>query len=82
MTTISIAIETAVAVAHLGSIVTKSVNAWGVIIVTKTVTQRRFPAPWTAELTPNCLPDVDGQQLAYVYFEDEPEIGGKIIDPR
>ena len=31
--------------------------------------------------TPNCfiVRDADGQQLAYVYFEDEPEIGGEII---
>jgi hypothetical protein len=35
---------------------------------------RRFPAPWSAELTPNCfiVRDADGQQLAYVYFEEEP----------
>ena len=36
---------------------------------------RRFPPPWTAELTPNCfiVRDANGQALAYVYFEDEPE---------
>jgi hypothetical protein len=35
---------------------------------------RRFPPPWTAELTPNCfiVRDADGQQLAYVYYESEP----------
>ena len=35
---------------------------------------RRFPPPWTAEVTPNCfiVRDADGQQLAYVYFESEP----------
>jgi len=35
---------------------------------------RRFPPPWTAELTPNCfiVQDADGQQLAYVYYESEP----------
>jgi hypothetical protein len=35
---------------------------------------RRFPAPWSAELTPNCyiVRDADGQQLAYVYYEEEP----------
>ena len=34
---------------------------------------RRFPPPWTAEVT-NCfiVRDADGQQLAYVYFESEP----------
>jgi hypothetical protein len=36
--------------------------------------QRRFPPPWTAELTPNCfiVRDPDGQQLAYVNCESEP----------
>ena len=35
---------------------------------------RRFPAPWSAEVTPNCfiVRDADGQQLAYVYYESEP----------
>jgi len=51
---------------------------------------RRFPPPWTAEVTPNCFivrdadgqqlantpalscATINGQQLAYVYFEDEP----------
>ena len=35
---------------------------------------RRFPPPWSAEVTPNCfiVRDADGQQLAYIYFEDEP----------
>jgi len=35
---------------------------------------RRFPPPWSAELTPNCfiVRDADGQQLAYVYYESEP----------
>jgi endo-1,4-beta-D-glucanase Y len=38
------------------------------------VTDRRFPAPWSAELTSNCyiVHDADGQQLAYVYYESEP----------
>jgi hypothetical protein len=38
------------------------------------VTERRFPPPWSAEVTPNCLivRDSNGQQLAYVCFEDEP----------
>ena len=36
--------------------------------------ERRFPPPWTAELQPNyyVVRDHEGQQLAYVYFEDEP----------
>jgi hypothetical protein len=35
---------------------------------------RRFPPPWSGEVTPNCfiVRDADGQQLAYVYFENEP----------
>jgi len=35
-----------------------------------------FPPPWSAELTANCfiVRDADGQQLAYVYFEDEPGV--------
>jgi hypothetical protein len=35
---------------------------------------RRFPVPWSAELTPNCyiVHDANGQQLAYVYYENEP----------
>ena len=34
---------------------------------------RRFPPPWTAEVTPNyfIVRDADGQQLAYVYYENE-----------
>ena len=36
--------------------------------------ERRFPPPWSAEVTPNCfiVRDADGQQLAYVYYENEP----------
>jgi hypothetical protein len=35
---------------------------------------RRFPPPWSAEVTPNCfiVHDANGQQLAYVYYENEP----------
>ena len=35
---------------------------------------RRFPPPWTAEVTPNCfiVRDASGQQVAYVYYECEP----------
>jgi hypothetical protein len=38
------------------------------------MTPRRFPPPWSAELTPNwfIVRDGDGQQLAYVYYESEP----------
>jgi len=34
----------------------------------------RFPPPWSAELQPNyyVVRDADGQQLAYVYYENEP----------
>ena len=36
--------------------------------------ERRFPPPWTAEVTPNCfiVRDASGQQIAYVYYESEP----------
>src|SRR5262245_40417212 len=35
---------------------------------------RRFPPPWTVEELDDCFVvcDHDGQQLAYVYFENEP----------
>jgi hypothetical protein len=35
---------------------------------------RRFPPPWTVEEQDACfvVRDHNGQQLAYVYFEDEP----------
>jgi hypothetical protein len=35
---------------------------------------RRFPPPWSAELQPNYYVERDAnkQQLAYVYFENEP----------
>ena len=35
---------------------------------------RRFPAPWSAELQPNyyVVRDANKQQLAYVYYENEP----------
>jgi endo-1,4-beta-D-glucanase Y len=38
------------------------------------MTQRRFPQPWTAEVTPNCfiVRDANGQALTYVYYESEP----------
>ena len=35
---------------------------------------RRFPPPWSVEQQEACfvVRDANGQQLAYVYFEDEP----------
>jgi DNA-binding LacI/PurR family transcriptional regulator len=38
------------------------------------MTARRFPPPWSVEEQEACfvVRDHDGQQLAYVYFEDEP----------
>ena len=38
------------------------------------MTTRRFPPPWIAEETDACfiVRDVNGQALAYVYFEEEP----------
>jgi hypothetical protein len=38
------------------------------------MTPRRFPPPWSVEEQEACfVRDHNGQQLAYVYFEDEPE---------
>jgi hypothetical protein len=38
---------------------------------------RRFPPPWTVEEQASCfvVRDHNGQQLAYVYFEDKPGRG-------
>jgi hypothetical protein len=38
------------------------------------MTPRRFPPPWSAELTPNCfiVRDANGQALTYIYYESEP----------
>jgi len=38
-------------------------------------TPRRFSAPWSAELQPNyyVLRDADGQQLAYIYYSNDPD---------
>jgi hypothetical protein len=38
------------------------------------MTERRFPPPWTVEDIGAAfvVKDSTGQQLAYVYFEDEP----------
>ena len=37
------------------------------------MTERRFPPPWSAEVTPNCfiVRDANGQALSYVYYESE-----------
>jgi hypothetical protein len=42
------------------------------------MTSRRFPAPWSAELQPNyyVVRDADGQQLAYIYYSNDPETTG------
>jgi hypothetical protein len=36
---------------------------------------RCFPPPWSAEVQPNyyVVRDADGQQLAYVYYSNDPE---------
>ena len=38
------------------------------------MTARRFPPPWSAEVTPNCfiVRDANGQALSYVYYESAP----------
>jgi hypothetical protein len=38
------------------------------------MTERRFPPPWSAEVQPNhyVVRDANKQQLAYVYYENEP----------
>jgi hypothetical protein len=35
---------------------------------------RRFPRPWSAEVTPSCfiVRDANGQALSCVYYESEP----------
>ena len=40
----------------------------------KLIPARRFPPPWSVEEQPACfvVRDSNGQQLAYVYFEEEP----------
>ncbi len=39
------------------------------------MTARRFPPPWSVEKQETCFAvrDHNGQQLAYVYFEDGPD---------
>ena len=41
------------------------------------MTERRFPPPWHVEHRPGgeslIIRDANGQALAYVYFEDEPQ---------
>jgi hypothetical protein len=36
---------------------------------------RRFPPPWSPEVQPNyyVVRDADGQQLAYIYYSNDPE---------
>jgi len=43
------------------------------------VNGRRFPPPRSVEEQQACFAvrDHNGQQLAYVYFEDEPGLGGR-----
>jgi hypothetical protein len=43
-------------------------------LVSKTLNPRRFPPPWTVEDIGAAfvVRDHNGQQLAYVYFEEEP----------
>jgi hypothetical protein len=38
------------------------------------MTPRRFPPPWSVEVTPNCfiVRDANGQALSYIYYESEP----------
>jgi hypothetical protein len=45
----------------------------GQVVSAITLSQRRFPPPWTVEEQEACfvVRDHNGQQLAYVYFEDE-----------
>jgi hypothetical protein len=40
----------------------------------RNMTARRFPPPWSVEEQAACfvVRDHNGQQLAYVYFEEEP----------
>jgi hypothetical protein len=42
----------------------------------------RFPPPWSVEEQDACfvVRDQNGQQLAYIYFENEPgaEVGGEV----
>jgi hypothetical protein len=43
-------------------------------VIGRSAQPRRFPPPWSVEEQPACfvVRDHNGQQLAYVYFEDEP----------
>jgi hypothetical protein len=47
---------------------------------------RRFPPPWSAEVTPNCfiVRDANGQALTYVYYESGPgaAVGGQVAQQR
>ena len=43
--------------------------------VLEAMTERRFPSPWSIEERQESfiVKDANGQQLAYLYFEDEPQ---------
>jgi hypothetical protein len=47
------------------------------------MTARSFPAPWTVDDNGSCfiVRDHNGQALAYVYFEDDPDrrTAGKLL---
>ena len=45
------------------------------VVGAKAMTQRRFPSPWFAEHQLNyyVVRDADGQQLAYIYYSNDPE---------
>ena len=53
---------------------------------TSRLTARRFPPPCSVDEQPACfvVRDANGQQVAYVYFEDEPRrrSAGKIAHAR
>ena len=54
--------------------ISKTIRAISRVPFSAAVTSRRFPPPWTVEDIGAAfvVKDSAGQQLAYVYFEDEP----------